>query len=61
MAVENDKGGNKTLLGTYHLNRPIWEEYLERADPHEIEENTGLSIEKLKGILNYLYEERIIN
>lgn len=39
---------------------PQWQVYLERASDYVIDQ-TGLSREKLKEVLDVLYENRIIN
>lgn len=44
----------------HDYKKPSWENYLEEASESVIEE-TGLSREKLKQVLDVLYENRIIN
>lgn len=41
-------------------HRPLWIDYLEEAPDYVIEE-TGLTKEQLKQILQVMYEHRIIN
>lgn len=48
------------MLESLRYRKPSWETYLEDASDRVIEE-TGLSREKLKKVLEVLYEHRIIN
>lgn len=48
------------LLSGYKYQTPNWETYLADAPEYVIQE-TGLSREKLKQVLNVLYEHRVIN
>lgn len=47
-------------FGFTAYKRPQWEIYLEDA-PESVIRETGLSREKLKQVLEVLYENRIIN
>lgn len=48
------------LLKGWQYKKPVWETYLEDCSESVIRE-TGLSREKLKEILQVMYENRIIN
>lgn len=48
------------MLPSLKYKKPTYELYLEDAPKHVIEE-TGLSREKLKQVLDVLYEHRVIN
>ena len=48
------------MLSSLKYNKPSWEIYIEDASESVIKE-TGLSREKLKQVLEVLYEHRIIN
>lgn len=41
-------------------HRPLWKSYLEEASDYVIEQ-TGLTKEQLKDVLQVMYEHRIIN
>lgn len=48
------------MLSGWKYQAPNWETYLENA-PESVIKETGLSREKLKQVLETLYEHRIIN
>lgn len=48
------------MLSGWKYKEPSWETYLENAPEYVIQE-TGLSREKLKQVLDILHENRIIN
>lgn len=48
------------MLKGWTYNKPNWETYLENA-PESVIKETGLSRDKLKQVLNVLYESRVIN
>lgn len=48
------------MLPSFKYRKPQWESYLEDA-PESVIQETGLSREKLKQVLEIVYENRIIN
>ena len=48
------------MLQGWKYRKPSWETYLE-STPESVVKQTGLSREKLKQILEVLYENRVIN
>ena len=48
------------MLDGWKYKRPGWETYLEDA-PEDVIRETGLSREKLKQVLEVMYDNRIIN